>query len=76
MSKESARFPLIDAFCRVKQTQAVLSIWLECASEYSDNRTTDMIASIMTLLEGVPEVIDRAEGEIAELKASQKEVSK
>ena len=72
MSKESVRFPLVDALCRVKQTQAVLSIWLECASDYSDDQTADLIGSVLSLLDGVPEVINHAENEIINLQASQK----
>lgn len=51
-----------DAQCHVEQAQAVLSVWLEVASASGDDRQFKMISSLMSLLEGVPETIQDAEG--------------
>ncbi|EKJ0581186.1 hypothetical protein PIH19_001153 [Escherichia coli] len=60
---------LTDAVCRVKQALAVLGIWLEVQRD--DNETACLIASLQTLLEGVPETIGQAENELNEFPASQ-----
>lgn len=49
---------LADAACRVQQAQAVLSIWLENTSNASE---ANLVASLITILEGVDEAIDKAD---------------
>ena len=49
---------LCDARCRLKQAKAVLDIWLESPS---DEFEANLIASILTLLDGVDKAIDEAE---------------
>ncbi|AXY33468.1 hypothetical protein CEQ20_08590 [Yersinia pseudotuberculosis] len=56
---------LEDATCQVKQAQAVLAMWLELATS-SKNDITDKIGAIMTLLDGVPEVMIAANSEPAD----------
>lgn len=51
-----------DAQCHVEQAQAVLSLWLEVASASDDDKQFKMIGSLISLLEGVPEAIQDAEG--------------
>ncbi|CNI72434.1 Uncharacterised protein [Yersinia pekkanenii] len=50
---------LEDVTCQVKQAQAVLAMWLELATG-GKNDTTDKIGAIITLLDGVPEVMVEA----------------
>lgn len=49
---------LADAACRVQQAQAVLSIWLENTNTSSE---ANLVASLITILEGVDEAIDKAD---------------
>lgn len=56
------RYKLCDANCRVQQAQEVLSMWLESVT---DNSEAKRIATILTLLHGVPEAIDEAETELS-----------
>lgn len=53
---------LLDNYCRVRQAQAVLSLWL--ASMTKESAEVDLVASVLTLLDGVPEAIDEADGEL------------
>ncbi|RSV89329.1 hypothetical protein [Klebsiella aerogenes] len=54
---------LADSICRVQQAQAVLSIWLErTTTDHGD--TADLIGAILSLLEGIPDVMDAAEEEL------------
>ncbi|EIC82982.1 hypothetical protein [Serratia sp. M24T3] len=46
-----------DARCQVMQAQAVLSLWLNTMTN-SDGNLPDMIGAVITLLEGVPEVME------------------
>ncbi|MEN3754471.1 hypothetical protein [Mangrovibacter yixingensis] len=61
------KIALMDAECRVRQALAVLGIWLEV--QRNDNETRQLIASVQTLLTGVPESIDQAENELTEFTA-------
>lgn len=54
---------LSDSICRVQQAQAVLSIWLERTTT-DDGDTTDLIGAILSLLDGIPDVMDAAEDEL------------
>ncbi|CNI37430.1 hypothetical protein [Yersinia pekkanenii] len=47
---------LEDVTCQVRKAQAVLAMWLELATS-SKNDITDKIGAIITLLDGVPEVM-------------------
>lgn len=49
---------LADASCRVLQAETVLSMWLE---NPRDNYEANLIASIMTILDGVNEAIEDAD---------------
>ncbi|CNI85083.1 Uncharacterised protein [Yersinia pekkanenii] len=50
---------LEDVTCQVRQAQAVLAMWLELATD-SKKDTTDKIGAVITLLDGVPEVMVEA----------------
>lgn len=54
---------LSDSICRVQQAQAVLSVWLERTTTDHGN-TSDLIGAIMSLLEGIPDVMTAAEDEL------------
>ncbi|MEQ0377766.1 hypothetical protein ABLV58_11980 [Klebsiella sp. JB_Kp046] len=56
-----------DAQCHVEQALAVLSVWLEVASVADDVREFNMISSLISLLDGVPEAIQGAEGVLHDL---------
>lgn len=58
----------IDAFCRVKEAQAILNIWLESVT-HEDGIVPDLVGSLLTLLNGIPEAMMRAENELAKLDA-------
>lgn len=58
---------LTDASCRVLQANAVLSMWLE---NPRDNYEANLVASIMTILEGVNEAIEEGESKLITKKAS------
>lgn len=58
---------LTDASCRVLQANAVLSMWLE---NPRDNYEANLVASIMTILEGVHEAIEEGESKLITKKAS------
>lgn len=57
---------LADAFCRVSQVQAVLAMWLELVSGYDDSEIIHQVGSVITLLDGVPEVMQAAEKKLAD----------
>ncbi|AOO57166.1 hypothetical protein AN237_11840 [Raoultella ornithinolytica] len=54
---------LSDSICRVQQAQAILSVWLEHTTTDHGN-TSDLIGAIMSLLEGIPDVMTAAEDEL------------
>jgi hypothetical protein len=54
---------LADSICRVQQAQAVLSVWLERTTT-AQGDTADLIGAILSLLEGIPDVMDAAEEEL------------
>ncbi|AWO80694.1 MULTISPECIES: hypothetical protein [Serratia] len=57
---------LADSICRVQQAQAVLSIWLERTSlRTHSNGEEDLIGAIMSLLQGVPEIMEGADEVLA-----------
>ncbi|UIN00054.1 hypothetical protein [Yersinia ruckeri] len=56
---------LEDATCQVKQARAILAMWLELAT--SNNKDiSDKIGAIITLLDGVPEVMIAANSKLAD----------
>jgi hypothetical protein len=55
---------LIDARGRVEQAKAALSVWLEATR--ATERDTNMIGAVMSLLEGVTEAMDEADGKLAD----------
>lgn len=59
---------LIDAARQVEQAQSVLSMWLEFTSNKDE---ANKVAAILTLLHGVPEVMDKVDEEMAELEFPQ-----
>ncbi|KFK94281.1 hypothetical protein IV04_13055 [Serratia sp. Ag1] len=54
---------MIDAGCRVEQALVVLSTWLEITM--ADDRSAILIGAVMSLLDGVPEVIEKADAQLA-----------
>lgn len=64
---------LADSTCRIKQAQQVLSLWLEAPIK-KDSGTANLIGAIISLLDGIPELMDSAEDELAgmDLKAMDK----
>ncbi|MCM7881916.1 hypothetical protein [Enterobacter asburiae] len=65
MSKVS----LADSTCRIQQAQEVLSLWLE-ATNKNDSGTANLIGAIISLLDGIPELIDSVEGELVDMDLS------
>lgn len=61
-----SQITLIDSMCRIKQAQAVLSLWLGSVTT-DDGNTDDMIAAIQTLLHGIPDILSAVEDELIEL---------
>ncbi|HCM4045242.1 MULTISPECIES: hypothetical protein [Klebsiella/Raoultella group] len=55
---------LIDAQYRVKQAQALLSIWLEGTK--ASERDIQLICALISLLQDVPEAIKTADEELAD----------
>lgn len=49
---------VIDAACKVREAQAVLSMWLESVKPGDGDLESRLIGSILTILYGVPEVLD------------------
>ena len=68
-----SKLSLIDSACRIKQAQQVLSLWLEAPIK-KDSGTDHLIGAVITLLDGIPELMDSAEDELAgmDLKAMDK----
>jgi len=58
-----------DARCQIQQAQAVLSLWLEAMTR-KDGDMPDLIASVLTLLDGTPEAVDTLIGEVAALETT------
>ncbi len=56
---------LIDAARQVEQAQSILSMWLEFTR---DTEEANKVAAILTLLHGVPEVMDKADGDLLDLE--------
>ncbi|EDT7252962.1 MULTISPECIES: hypothetical protein [Enterobacteriaceae] len=65
MSKVS----LADSTCRIQQAQEVLSLWLE-ATNKNDSGTANLIGAIISLLDGIPELMDSVEGELVDMDLS------
>ncbi|OHY62428.1 hypothetical protein BB778_24035 [Pluralibacter gergoviae] len=59
---------LCDAKCRVQQAQEMLSLWLEATT--NDDRTANLLGGVLTMLDGIPDVMDAAEGELCVMDAS------
>ncbi|MCI1680468.1 MAG: hypothetical protein LKK36_09340 [Ewingella americana] len=51
--------PLGEAMCRIQQAESVLSLWLGTMTT-DDGDAPDLIASVLTLLDGLPDVISRS----------------
>ena len=60
---------LIDSACRIKQAQQVLSLWLEAPIK-KDSGTDHLIGAVITLLDGIPELMDSVEGELVDMDLS------
>lgn len=58
-----SKLSLIDSACRIKQAQQVLSLWLEAPIK-KDSGTDHLIGAVITLLDGIPELMDSVEGEL------------
>ncbi|HEN3451903.1 TPA: hypothetical protein U5D73_004408 [Yersinia enterocolitica] len=56
---------LEDATCQVKQARAVLAMWFELTTS-NKNDVSDKIGAIITLLDGVPEVMIAANSKLAD----------
>lgn len=52
----SSEITMSDVMCRIIQAQTVLKLWLLVLTT-DDGRTPDMVDSILTLLDGLPDVI-------------------
>ncbi|HBX7649735.1 TPA: hypothetical protein MIG41_09165 [Klebsiella pneumoniae] len=64
-----SKLSLADSACRIQQAQEVLSIWLE-ATNKNDSGTANLIGAIITLLDGIPELMDSVEGELVDMDLS------
>lgn len=58
---------LSDAKCRIQQAQEMLSLWLEATT--NDDRAANLLGGLLTLLDGIPDVMDAAEGELFAMDA-------
>ncbi|AYW91248.1 MULTISPECIES: hypothetical protein [Yersinia] len=56
---------LEDVTCQVRQAQAVLAMWLELASSNKSD-ISDKIGAVITLLDGVPEVMVEANNNLCD----------
>ena len=56
---------LIDAARQVEQAQSFLSMWLELTK---DPEEANKVAAILTLLHGIPAVMDEADSEMMNLE--------
>ncbi|HEN3293438.1 TPA: hypothetical protein U5D59_002880 [Yersinia enterocolitica] len=54
MSKK--QITLDDVMCRIQQAQTVLSLWLRTLTT-DDGDTPDMVDSVLTILDGLPDAI-------------------
>lgn len=59
---------LADSICRVQQAQAVLSVWLNLTTT-DDGDTADLLGAVLTLLNGIPDIMDAAEDELCAMDA-------
>ena len=64
-----SKLSLVDSACRIKQAQQVLSLWLE-ATNKNDSGTANLIGAIISLLDGIPELMDSVEGELVDMDLS------
>ncbi|HHP5652940.1 TPA: hypothetical protein ACSC6J_000165 [Klebsiella quasipneumoniae] len=64
-----SKLSLIDSACRIQQEQEVLSLWLE-ATNKNDSGTANLIGAIISLLDGIPELMDSVEGELVDMDLS------
>lgn len=53
---KSNQIELSDVMCRIQQAQVVLTVWLETMTT-DDGRVPDMVDSVLTILNGLPDVI-------------------
>ncbi|UJT78279.1 hypothetical protein L1P06_13380 [Edwardsiella piscicida] len=51
---------------RIREAQAVLSLWLESVKPCDGDPESHLIGSILTLLDGVPDVLDALDVVLAE----------
>lgn len=56
---------LEDVTCQVKKAQAVLAMWLELTTS-NKNDISDKIGAVITLLDGVPEVMIEANNDLCD----------
>lgn len=56
---------LEDATCQVEQAQAVLAMWLELTTS-NNNGIAKKISALITLLDGVPEVMVEANNNLCD----------
>ena len=64
-----SKVALADSTCRIQQAQEVLSLWLE-ATNKNDSGTAKLIGAIISLLDGIPELMDSVEGELVDMDLS------
>lgn len=53
---KSNQIELSDVMCRIQQAQVVLTAWLETMTT-DDGRVPDMVDSVLTILNGLPDAI-------------------
>lgn len=53
---KSNQIELSDVMCRIQQAQVVLTVWLETMTT-DDARVPDMVDSVLTILNGLPDAI-------------------
>lgn len=53
---KSNQIELSDVMCRIQQAQVVLAVWLETMTT-DDGRVPDMVDSVLTILNGLPDAI-------------------
>ncbi|GME35475.1 MULTISPECIES: hypothetical protein [Pantoea] len=53
---KSNQIELSDVMCRIQQAQVVLTVWLETMTT-DDGRVPDMVDSVLTILNGLPDAI-------------------
>ena len=64
-----SKLSLIDSACRIQQAQQVLSLWPEAPIK-KDRGTVHLIGAVITLLDGIPELMDSVEGELVDMDLS------